>query len=196
MTLQTYSLRVRAQVSMLAYLRVMGGKGSGNFGHEGRPGEKGGSGEGGSVPDKVRNERSLRALKAFVAADATTQRYTENNELYIRTLVGGKRTDDNLPVDVITSVAGRTKGIEVKTMVNNTNDKITMRKDAIEKKVSWGRSNHASVHTVVLDDRGKLGNPGYSGHRIYYAKGSGSFRLGGMTKVTSTAHLKELLGKR
>ena len=78
-------------------------------------------------------------------------------------------------------------------MINNTNDKITMRKAAVAKKEHWARQHHASIHTVVVDDRGELGNPGYSGHRLYYAKGHGSFRLGGMIKVTSPAHLRELL---
>lgn len=175
--------------------RTLGGKGSGNWAHSGRPGEKGGSAEGGSATDKVRNERSLRALKHFIPIHAESQRYAEKNELSIRQMVGGTRTDDNKPVDVVTKIDGKTKGIEVKTMVNNTNDKITMRSGALEKKEAWARSNHASIHTVVLDDRGKLGNKGYSGHRIYYRKGTGSFRLSGMVKVRDAKHLKELLAK-
>lgn len=180
-------------VLLAQVMSSLGGKGSGNFGHAGRPGEKGGSGEGGA--EKVRNERSLRALKAFIPIHAESQRHAERNELDVRKMVGGQRTDDNKPVDVITTINGKVKGIEVKTMVNNTNDKITMRKAAIEKKVAWGRANHATTHTVVIDDRGKLGNKGYSGHRIHYRKGPGSFRLSSMTKVNSAAHLKELLSK-
>lgn len=175
----------------LLRMRVMGGKGSGNFDHSGRPGEKGGSGGG----ESARSEKSLRALKAFIPIHAESQRYAENNELKVRSMIGGKRTEGNAPVDVVTSIGGKTKGIEVKTMVNNTNDKITMRKDAMEKKAFWAASNHASVHTVVLDDRGKLGHSSYSGHSLYHAKGYGSFRLGSMTKVQSAAHLKKLLSK-
>lgn len=175
-----------------AYRRDLGGKGSGNYGHKGRPGERGGSGEGG---DKVRNERSKLALKHFKPADAQAQRHAEANELHIRKMVDGTRTEDNLPVDVIATIDGKIKGIEVKTLVNQTNDKITMRAAAIAKKQAWARSNHATVHTVVVDDRKKLGNVGYSGHDIYYRKGYGSFRLRSMVKVTSAAHLKELLSK-
>lgn len=176
--------------------RSLGGHGSGNFAHSGRKGEVGGSGEGGaSQIDKVRNARSLRALKAFIPVHAGAQRHAERNELFVRGMVGGTRTNDNLPVDVITRIGGRVKGIEVKTMINNSNDKITMRSDAIARKDKWGAQNHASVHTVVIDDRGRLGNRGYSGHRLYYAKGSGSFRLSGMTRVKDAAHLKELLAK-
>lgn len=145
---------------------------------------------------KVRNERSQRALKAFVPADAKAQQHAEANELEVRSIIGGTRTDDNLPVDVVTNVGGKVKGVEVKTIINGRNNKITMRKAAIEKKVKWARSNRGTVHTVVLDDRGRLGNKGYSGHRVYYRKGTGSFRLGAMTKVKDSSHLRQLMGHR
>lgn len=179
----------------ISTLETLGGQGSGNFGHSGRLGERGGSAEGTGGGEKTRNARSLRALKAFIPITAANQRHAEKNELSVRNMIGGTRTDDNLPVDVVTTIKGRMHGVEVKTFINNTNDKITMRKAAIEKKVAWGRSNHASVHTVVIDDRDKFGSKHYSGHRIYYAKGSGSFRLNSLTKVTSPQHLKELLSK-
>lgn len=184
-----------AAISKEFVVRDLGGKGSGNYGHSGRPGERGGSSEGSGPTEKVRNARSLRALKAFIPIHAESQRYAEANEASVRKMVGGTRTEGNAPVDVEVIIDGRKKGIEVKTMVNNTNDKITMRKAAVEKKESWGRRNHASVHTVVLDDRGKLGHKDYSGHRLYYRRGSGSFRLGSMVKVESPAHLKELLSR-
>lgn len=175
------------------WIKTLGGKGSGNFHHEGRPGQKGGSGDGGD--EKVRNERSKRALKAFKPITAQNQRHAERNELTIRNMVGGERTEDNLPVDVITTINGKVKGIEVKTLINNSNDKITMRKAAVAKKQAWGRKNHASVHTVVIDDRDKFDMP-HSGHRIYYRAGYGSFRLSAMTKVTDAAHLQRLLTGR
>lgn len=166
----------------------------GNWGHVGRPGEVGGSGDDNAI-DKVRNERSKIALKAFVPIHADAQRHAEANELVVRNMVGGTRTDDNLPVDVIAKIDGKVKGIEVKTFINNTRDQLTMRKGALEKKDAWARSNHASVHTVLIDDRGKLGHSHYSGHDLYYRKGSGSFRLANMVKVRDAAHLKELLSK-
>ena len=89
----------------------------------------------------------------------------------------------------------KTKGIEVKTMIDNDNDKITMRKGAVEKKTAWMRRNHASVHTVVVDDRDKFGNKNFSGHRLYYRRGFGSFRLVNMIKVESPEHLKRLLSR-
>lgn len=181
-------------------VRALGGKGSGDFGHAGRPGAVGGSGEGGGG-QKVRNEKSLRALKAFVPIHAEAQRHAEANEVSIRRMVtapGWKatRTDDNLPVDVIIKLPdGRVAGIEVKTIINGKNDKITMRTAAIDKKDKWSKSNHASVHTVVVDDRERLGNGNYSGHRLYYRRGTGSFRVGAMIPVRNAAHLKELLSQ-
>lgn len=175
-------------------LKNLGGRGSGNFSHGGRPGERGGSTSSGGT-EKVRNERSLRALKHFIPVHAESQRHAERNELSVRKMVGGERTDDNKPVDVITTIDGKIKGIEVKTMINNTNDKITVRKAALLKKAAWARSNHATVHTVVIDDRGKFGHKSYSGHRIYHTKGTGSFRLSTLTKVRDAKHLKELLAK-
>jgi hypothetical protein len=165
-------------------VKTLGGSGSGNFGHAGRPGAIGGSGAG-SAP--VRSEKSRRALKNFVPAYAAAQRQAEQNELTVRSMVGGTRTQGNAPVDVVVTIGGKVKGIEVKTLISNTNDKITVRKSAMEKKDQWAHANHASVHTVVLDDREKGHSP------LYYAKGHGSFRISAMTPVRDADHLKKLL---
>lgn len=187
-------------VHAVAAIRLLGGQGSGNYGHAGRPGEKGGSerGVGGvAQQEKTRNARSTRALKAFKPITAENQQYAEKNELHIRGLIGHNaiRTKDNLPVDVIVTIAGKVHGIEVKTMINNTRDQITMRKAALSKKRSWSRKNNAKTHTVVLDDRDRFHGSAahYSGHRIYYARGTASFRLGGMVRVQNGAHLVALL---
>lgn len=188
---------VKTALLVLA-LRELGGSGSGNFGHAGRPGEVGGSGSG-DREKKNRSEKSLRALKAFKPANAAAQQHAEKNELEVRQMLGpkAKRTDDNLPVDVTTKVNGKAVGVEVKTLINNTNDKITMRAGAIEKKAAWEKENNGRVHTVVIDDRKRLGNAGYSGHRIYFREGYGSFRLSSMTPVRSAGHLQSLIaGKK
>lgn len=170
--------------------RIQGGAGSGDFHHAGRPGEVGGSGEA-TVSDRVE-----RAKRFYSPANVETQRHAEANELRIREMVKGTRTDDNLPVDVIAKVADKIKGIEVKTLVSNTNDKITMNATALQNKMRWARQNHATVHTVVIDDRAKFSPKNYSGHDLYYRRGSGSFRISSMTKVTGSKHLLELLAQR
>lgn len=189
--------RLRAEARVRGSVQGLGGKGSGNFHHEGRPGEKGGSGSGGD--SKVRNERSLRALKAFIPVTKEGQRHAERMEHHVARMVGGRviegtvdprtgKLHRNAPVDVVTTHGGKKQGIEVKTLLNQTNDKLTVRKNAAEKKTFWGRSNHASVHIVAVDAR-----PGKS-NQIYYRKGHGSFRLHSMTKVKNGSHLRKLLG--
>lgn len=166
--------------------RDLGGPGSGHHGHAGRPGQVGGSSD-----DGPRSEKSRRALKAFKPIHAINQRYAEKNELKVRRMVDGTRTDDNKPVDVITKDGKH--GIEVKTMINNDNNKITVRAAALAKKEAWARENKARLHTVLIDDRDKFKHPRYSGHKIYYMRGTGSFRLSSMVPVESAAHLRRLM---
>jgi len=174
-------------------LKTLGGPGSGNFGHAGGVGGRGNPG--GSSQGVGRSEQSARALRAFKPAGARVQRHAERNEAKVLQMVGGMGTEGNAPVDVITEIDGKKVGIEVKTMVNNTNDKIWVRTAAREKKEKWARLNKAAVHTVVLDDRDVFKSKGFSGHKVYFAKGAGSFRLGAMTPVKDSTHLKELLAQ-
>lgn len=108
-------------------------------------------------------------------------------------LPGSVPTDNNAPVDVILRDGKRTFGFEVKTLLDNTNDKITVRGEALDRKIAWARSNHASLHTIIIDDRRAFGKVADSGHRIYYRRGVGSFRLSSLRKVESGEHLRRLL---
>jgi len=119
-------------------------------------------------------------------------------EALIHEKTGGTKVGGKAPVDVVTKFGGRTQGIEVKSLTKQDNDKITMRRDALERKADWTKENKAPIHTVVVDWRDKSHpDPSkYSGHRIYFRAGTGSFRLGSMIKVQSSAHLKQLLSKR
>lgn len=175
-------------------IRLLGGRGSGNWNHLGRPGAKGGSGDGGSDKDKTRNERSKRALAAHTPFTKEKETWATGNERLVVSMVKGQGTDNNRPVDVVVKVDGKVKGIEVKTMLENKSNQITMRSEAQERKLAWARSNHASLHTVVIDDRKAFGKAElHSGHQIYYKRGVGSFRLDAMTKVQNAAHLTRLL---
>lgn len=90
-------------------------------------------------------------------------------------------------------------GIELKTMVDNSNNKITMKGDAIARKRKWERQNKAVCHTVVIDDHAVFNANGPGQHdktkrKIYYRRGYGSFRVNGMYLVTGgMAELKKLL---
>lgn len=179
---------------------------SGNRGHGGRPGKVGGSAPTIHGRDarydtegKLRNERSLRALKAFKTADKKTQKWGDKGEVLIHGMTKGTRVGGKEPVDEITYFGGRTQGVEVKTLTKQGNDKITMRKDAVQRKFDWSAENDgAPVHTIAIDYR-DLAHPNpntFSGHRVYFHPGVGSFRLGSMTPVRDERHLAQLLGKR
>lgn len=77
-------------------------------------------------------------------------------------------------------------GVEVKTLTEQRNDKITMNAYAIARKQAFARKNRAVLHTIAVDLRG-------SKARIYYRQGVGSFRLSKMSEVTSGAHLRRLV---
>lgn len=171
---------------------TLGSRGSGNFGHAGRPGEVGGS-SATHKDGKLRNERSLRALKSAVPTTKKTQRLAEKNEILIADMVKGVHTPDNHPVDVLLRMMGKLFGIEVKTLQKNKNDKITMRKAAVERKHKWALENRGTVHVVVIDDRPAHLN---GGHRFLYTRTIGSPRISGMTKIRSAAHLRALLREK
>ena len=132
--------------------------------------------------------RAAKALATHKPATAHKQRLADEAEKRVARMTGGERTGDNLPVDhVIKSKAGKVFGVEVKSVSENRNDKLTMHPESLARKVTWGHANHASLHTVVVDLRGKL-------PRVLYRKGVGSFRLANLTTVRDAAHLRQLMG--
>jgi len=72
------------------------------------------------------------------------QRMADKVELMVRNAVGGVHTADNMPFDVL-SKDGK-NAIEVKALINNSNDKITMKRDAMQRKYAWANKNKASIH--------------------------------------------------
>ena len=89
-------------------------------------------------------------------------------------------------------------GIEIKTLMDNKNDKITMHPKSRRRKEEWLKKEKAcGLHTVVLDDRDTFedgkNKEQYSGHRIYYAKGVGAFRIKGMQTVASFDELRKVI---
>jgi len=136
-----------------------------------------------SKKDKI---RALRAKKAFVPSTKAMQRLGKANEVSLAKLIKGESFITNEPFDVIVKAAGkRAHMIEVKTLIKTKTDKITMRKASrLRKLAEAAKHRGGQVHTVVFDARGK-GRP-----KIFYSQGVGSFRLGGMRKVSQ----KELKG--
>lgn len=134
--------------------------------------------------------RAKRALISHKPSTAKMQQHAESNETDVKAMVGGETTGDNAAMDVVVKSGSQLHGVEVKTLLHNSNDKITMHPPSRRRKEAWARKNNAVVHTVVLDDRKGRAN---SGHRLYYRRGVGAFRLEKMTKVTSAKHLRSLM---
>jgi hypothetical protein len=200
--------------------------------YEGRVQEMGPSGEYRIIEGKRTNERcdglifkraseSCRKTKAEIAkANAKRvakeiQRYSEErNEADLASQLRGVAVDDNEPHDVQWRDHGRLHGIELKTMTDNANRKLTMKRSAMDRKSAWTRKNKAYFHTVVFDDTGVI--PGstidqktaalnrllenadeegfdFSKRKIYYRRGFGSFRVDGMYEVRDMRELRRLL---
>lgn len=147
------------------------------------------------------SEKAQRAKDAHHLIDRKVQRYAEeHNEPAFARAVGGVSFRDNEPVDIV--IADKTgvvaHGIELKTVVSNKAQKITMKEDALRRKRSWERKNKATIHTVVLDDTLVFNANGEGKHdlskrRIFYRRGYGSFRISNMHQVADLEELKSLL---
>lgn len=133
-------------------------------------------GAGDSVSPRSRAERAIASHKPSTRA---VQRRAFHGERVVADIVGGRSLDDNEPMDLIVRSGGRIHGVEVKTLIHNTNDKITMHPASRRRKEAWVRQNRAKGHTVVVDKRG-------SGVSLYYKSGFGAFRISSMQKVTAS----------
>ena len=140
---------------------------------------------GGDAEPKL-SDRAQRALASYKPSTAEKQRVASESERKVAEILRGQQTDDNSPTDITLTTGGRFQGVEVKTLVDNKNDKITMHPESRERKEAWAMENHAALHTVVVDSRGQP-------PRIYYHEGVGSFRLAGMALVRDAAHLRSLV---
>ena len=140
----------------------IGTESSGNYGHVGNSPHVGGSGQGGSADEKVQ-----RGLRYHVPCTRGVQRQADDNEAKLAVLIGGKRTADNEPFDIL---FGKNM-IEVKTIVRGKNDKITVHPESLRRKMEEIKAKKGIAHTVVFDERN---------NKVYYNEGVGSFRLGAM----------------
>lgn len=152
------------------------------------------------TPAKPMSEKALRAQASATRVDSSIQRYAEeHNEPRFAKAVGGLSFKDNEPVDVVVGKGGVIRhGIELKTMVSNKANKITMKRSAMERKAEWEKNNKATFHTVVIDDSAVFNANGDGEHDeskrvIYYRRGFGSFRVPTMHRVKDVAELKKLL---
>lgn len=130
--------------------------------------------------------KAARAKAAHVMVGKAEQQEADVAEQAMAKSIGGASFKNSEPVDIV--VGGPSgaieHGIEHKFMFANANAKITMNKYAQVRKVEWEKKNKATFHTVVESKNGD----------VFYRRGVGSFRVGGMHKVTGgKSELKKLL---
>lgn len=200
----------------------------GRFGSGGSAGGEGGpkagkrkvGGKSGGRPKPVAEKKpSAKAKKAkehMVPVGRVVQRYAEeHNEPRFAKVLGGKSHSlpDSEPLDVNwQDKSGKQIGnVELKTLVLQKNDKITMDSFSQVRKVIHERDSGVPFHSVFSDDRkvfganGAIGdkNPGDVGYdklhddskrEYYYRRGiAGSARLGSMYKCKDEADLKRVM---
>ena len=133
------------------------------------------------------SERMQRAIDSQVRTGKKEQDIAERSEKVLSEAIGVPRTGDNSAFDLRSDG----HGVEVKTFITGKNEKVTMSKAALGRKIAEQRADGIKAHTVVVDRRagGMEGKATY-----YYKEGVGSFRLGSMTKVT-LSQLKEIVSR-
>lgn len=158
--------------------------------------------ESGPVPLSIPSPsaKSMLAKQSAVYVGADIQRYSEeHNEPILAAGIHGVSLRDNEPVDVVVLRKGKVAhGVELKTMVSNSNNKITMKSSAMQRKTAWMQEHGAPYHTVVFDDHAVFNASGQGLHdeskrQIYYKRGFGSFRVGSMHPVKDMSELNALM---
>lgn len=132
---------------------------------------------------KELSEKAKRALKYMKPMTADKHKQAMKVQGKVARALGGYETNDNKPFDVY---VGQKAAIEVKAIIDQTNDKITMNARAIRLKNDAIEKNGLTAFTVAVDIRG-------GSTKIYYRQGIGSFRLGSMTPVNSWRGLRNAI---
>lgn len=119
--------------------------------------------------------------------------HSSNVEKQVAAALKGTWEEDNAAYDV-----SRGKdGFEVKSLLKGSKQSISVHEDALLRKVEWqGAEQGRTFHTVAVDERGTYEGgaykDNYSGHRMYYKRGSGRYSLSQMHPVSSVAELNRL----
>ena len=122
---------------------------------------------------EIASLKSILAAKHQVICDKAIQDIADKSEAKLSKAIGVPRTRDNSAFDLRNDEIG----IEVKTVVTGKNDKITMSKRALGRKLAEAQAEKLKTFTVVADVRG--------GQTKYYVSNKlGSLRIGGMRQVT------------
>ena len=156
-------------------------------------------------PAAYKSEKAARAAKHQSLTTGREQNYTKANAHAMAARIGGESFADNGAVDITVKIGKQTHGIELKTLVQGKNDKVTMaakpkpyeKESAIDRKIKWQNENGTTVHTIVADHRDKFAGGEnkelHSGNELYYKRGTGSFRIGAMHPVKDIDELHTLM---
>lgn len=156
-------------------------------------------------PEPTPSQKSILAKQSARYVGAEIQRYSEEHcEPQLAAGLKEPGTNalslrDNEPVDVIRTQGGKiTDGVELKTITTGANEKLTMKRSALERKSAWQQENGADFHTACFDDRKVFNAKGAGQHDesqrvIYYKRGAGSFRLSSMHRCRDMAELRSLM---
>ena len=138
--------------------------------------------------------------------DATIHAHAESVKNEVVRMVGGIPEEDTedagqkdkKPYDVKVKGKRGDHDIEVKSMSVGSKQVISVHEDALLRKVEHVQAHPSNTfHTVVVDNRDTYGDganaANYSGHRLYYRRGSGRYSLSSMHKVADESELKRLL---
>jgi hypothetical protein len=112
----------------------------------------------------------------------------------------GPGQKDKRPFDVRKKKRGSAgyHDIEVKSLLKGGKTSLSVHADSLLRKVEHIAANPANdFHTVAVDERATYGEgayaDSYSGHRLYYKRGSGRYSLSQMYPVRSESELTRLL---
>lgn len=134
--------------------------------------------------EKELSERAQRAIDTYVPLTPQKLQMAKLNERKVAQAVNGVSTADNSPFDVL--IRGRV-GLEVKTLLNAGNDKLTMHPESLERKQQEAkRMGLEKLYTIAIDQR-------EGASKIFYKEGLGSFRLASMTEVPSFSSLRRIV---
>ena len=150
------------------------------------------------VPEQQPNQKALLAKQTHKPSTKAKQDHAKANQDVVAKGVGGQVVSDNAPTDVtVPRKGGGVHGVEVKTMVDNGNSRVKMNKGAYDRKAKWSAETGNPLHTSVTDDRdvfdGGKNKDQYSGNKLYYKRGGGSFAVNGMHPVKDHAEMARLM---
>ena len=132
------------------------------------------------------SERSTRAKSTHIPATRAVHKAALANQSKLANHIEGQEIVDNKPFDVVY----KDTGIEVKTLLQQKNDKLTMHPSSLARKLREAKkAGMKKVFTVAFDMR-----PGKND--VYVKEGLGSFRLTTMTKVKDMNELKGIITGR